>query len=101
MQTNAHPIFADSPVPLYSQLADLLRQRILRGVWRPGEKVPSLDALVEEFQVARLAGRAVLMRWDRRRRWRGRGRHGAAAGGLRNAHKSATAHPAHGTLQSL
>eukprot|EP00900_Chrysochromulina_parva_P025204 jgi/Chrpa1/7317/Chrysochromulina_OHIO_Genome00002328-RA len=74
------------------RVAPAVKQRLqLRG-----------DALAnEEFQVARLAGRAVLVRWDRRRRWRGRGRHGAAAGGLRNAHKSATAHPAHGTLQSL
>jgi GntR family transcriptional regulator len=60
MQTNAHPIFADSPVPLYAQLADLLRQRILRGVWAPGEKVPSLDALVEEFQVARVTVRQAI-----------------------------------------
>ena len=41
-----------------------------------------------------------LVRCDRRRRWRGRGRHGAAAGGLRNALKSATVHPAHGMLPS-
>jgi len=60
MQSSAHPIFPDSPVPLYSQLADLLRQRVLRGVWPPGTKVPSLEALVTEFQVARVTVRQAI-----------------------------------------
>lgn len=60
MQGNIHPIFPDSPVPLYSQLADLLRQRVLRGIWATGEKVPSLEALVEEFQVARVTVRQAI-----------------------------------------
>ena len=60
MLASAHPIFPDSPVPLYSQLADLLRQRVLRGVWAPGAKVPSLEALVVEFQVARVTVRQAI-----------------------------------------
>jgi GntR family transcriptional regulator len=60
MQTSAHPIFPDSPVPLYSQLADLLRQRVMRGLWGPGAKVPSLEALVAEFQVARVTVRQAI-----------------------------------------
>jgi GntR family transcriptional regulator len=60
MQVTPHPIFSDSPVPLYSQLADLLRQRVLRGVWGPGAKVPSLEALTAEFQVARVTVRQAI-----------------------------------------
>ncbi|MCX7265338.1 MAG: GntR family transcriptional regulator [Betaproteobacteria bacterium] len=60
MQPNAHPIFPDSPLPLYAQLADLLRQRVLRGTWKSGDKVPSLEALVEEFQVARVTVRQAI-----------------------------------------
>ena len=60
MQTSSHPIFPDSPVPLYSQLADLLRQRVLRGMWGPGTKVPSLEAMVAEFKVARVTVRQAI-----------------------------------------
>jgi len=60
MKNSAHPIFPDSPVPLYSQLANLLRQRVRLGVWAPGDKVPSLDALVIEFQVARVTVRQAI-----------------------------------------
>ena len=60
MQSSTHPIFPDSPVPLYSQLADLLRQRVLRGLWGPGAKVPSLEALVAEFRVARVTVRQAI-----------------------------------------
>ena len=60
MQSSTHPIFPDSPVPLYSQLADLLRQRVLRGLWGPGTKVPSLEALVAEFKVARVTVRQAI-----------------------------------------
>jgi GntR family transcriptional regulator len=60
MKSVVHPIFSDSPVPLYSQLADLLRQRVQRGVWVAGAKVPSLEALVTEFQVARVTVRQAI-----------------------------------------
>jgi GntR family transcriptional regulator len=55
-----HPIFSDSPLPRYAQLADLLRQRIARGVWTPGQKLPTLDALVQEFGVARVTVRQAV-----------------------------------------
>jgi GntR family transcriptional regulator len=60
MRQSAHFIFQDSPMPLYAQLADLLRQRILRGLWKPGDKLPSLEILVEEFQVARVTVRQAV-----------------------------------------
>ena len=43
----------DSGVARYVQIADLMRQRIARGHWVQGERLPSLEALVAEFGVAR------------------------------------------------
>lgn len=55
-----HPVFQDSPVPRYAQLADLLRQRIARGVWAHAQKLPSLDELGREFDVARVTVRQAV-----------------------------------------
>ena len=55
-----HPVFGDSPIPRYVQLADLLRQRIARGHWREGERVPTLEALMREFDVARVTVRQAV-----------------------------------------
>ena len=55
-----HPIFQDSPIPRYAQLAALMRQRIVRGVWAQGEKLPSLEDLVREFDVARVTVRQAV-----------------------------------------
>ena len=57
---SAPSIFGNSPVPRYAQLADLLRQRISRGVWSKGQKLPSLEALVREFGVARVTVRQAV-----------------------------------------
>jgi GntR family transcriptional regulator len=55
-----HSIFGDSPIPLYVQLADVLRQRITRGHWRAGDRLPSLDDLGKEFDVARVTVRQAV-----------------------------------------
>ena len=55
-------ILASADLPLYVQLADLLRQRIARGVWKQGEKLPSLEQLVAEFEVARVTVRQAIER---------------------------------------
>lgn len=55
-----HRYFGDSPMPRYAQLADLLRQRIARGVWASGARLPSLDALTREFDVARVTVRQAI-----------------------------------------
>lgn len=60
MKNFVHPIFSGSPVPLYAQLANLMRQRVQKGFWAPGTKVPSLEALVAEFQVARVTVRQAI-----------------------------------------
>ena len=55
-----HRIFGDSPIPLYVQLAEVLRERIARGHWRAGGKLPSLEELVREFDVARVTVRQAV-----------------------------------------
>jgi GntR family transcriptional regulator len=55
-----HSVFGNSPIPRYVQLADLLRQRIARGHWREGERVPTLEALMREFDVARVTVRQAV-----------------------------------------
>ena len=50
----------NAQVPLYVQLAELFRQRIGKGVWRHGDKLPSLDQLSTEFEVARVTVRQAV-----------------------------------------
>ena len=45
------------PMPRYAQLAGVLRQRIARNRWPPGTKLPTLEALMDEFDVARVTVR--------------------------------------------
>jgi len=42
-----------SPVPLYYQLKEILRDAIAAGTWKPGELVPSEHQLQDEYQVSR------------------------------------------------
>jgi GntR family transcriptional regulator len=58
-------ILDNAQVPLYVQLADLFRQRIVKGVWKEGEKLPSLERLVAEFEVARVTVRQAIERLTR------------------------------------
>ena len=58
-------ILSNAEVPLYIQLADLFRQRIVKGVWKEGDKLPSLEQLVEEFEVARVTVRQAIDRLTR------------------------------------
>ena len=52
--------FLESAVPRYVQIADLMRQRIGRGLWPHGHRVPSLEALMAEFGVARVTVRQAI-----------------------------------------
>jgi GntR family transcriptional regulator len=49
-----------SPVPLYLQIADALRDRIVRGVWQQGEVIPTLEQIAGEFDVARVTARQAV-----------------------------------------
>ena len=55
-----HPLLGASPLPRYAQVADILRQRIARGVWSKGEMLPSIENLMEEFSVARVTVRQAV-----------------------------------------
>lgn len=57
---NPHPVFGSSRVPRYLQLADIFRQRISRGVWKPGDMLPSIEMLMSEFSVARVTVRQAI-----------------------------------------
>ncbi len=44
----------DGPVPLWRQVADVIRARIDDGTYRPGRAIPSLVKLTAEFGVAQM-----------------------------------------------
>lgn len=58
--TRRHPVFGDSRVPRYLQLADVFRQRIARGTWPAGTMMPPIEALMREFSVARVTVRQAI-----------------------------------------
>jgi GntR family transcriptional regulator len=49
-----------SRVPLYLQVASALRLRINRGDWGPGDQIPTLEELEEEYQVGRVTVRQAV-----------------------------------------
>ncbi len=52
--------FASSGVPLYYQLATLLREKIARREFRPGERVPSESELCASYGVSRMTVRQAM-----------------------------------------
>jgi GntR family transcriptional regulator len=53
-------VFQNSRMPLYLQVAKLMRQKIESRQWRLGEQIPTLDELEKEYQVSRITLRASL-----------------------------------------
>jgi GntR family transcriptional regulator len=53
-------IYDRSRVPLYLQVASVMRQRIHSGRWVEGEKISTLEELEEEFGVARVTSRQAV-----------------------------------------
>lgn len=49
-----------SRVSLYLKVANILRSRIVKGVWRRGDRLPTISALCKEFQVGRITIRQAL-----------------------------------------
>lgn len=43
----------EGPVPLYQQVAEVLRARIADGTYPPNRPIPSIPHLMQEFGVAR------------------------------------------------
>lgn len=50
----------DAPQPLHAQIRDVLRQRVLDGVYAPHERLPSESALMKAFGVSRITIRNAL-----------------------------------------
>jgi GntR family transcriptional regulator len=53
-------MFGRASIPLYVQVADVMRHRIKRGIWPRGQTLPSLEQLMAEFQVARVTVRQAI-----------------------------------------
>lgn len=50
----------DSKLPFYQQLYEILRGKIQRGEWQPGDLIPTESDLIESYQVSRNTVRQVL-----------------------------------------
>lgn len=73
---NQGSVFQKSRVPLYLQVAQLMRQKIERRDWPLDTQIPTLNELEREFQVSRITVRESLARLEEEgliRRTRGRG----------------------------
>ncbi len=51
----------ESVVPPWRQLADLLRERIAGGEYRPGARIPSTTSLAQEFDLAPVTVRKAIV----------------------------------------
>ncbi|HBT39284.1 MAG: Transcriptional regulator, GntR family [Thermotoga sp. 50_1627] len=49
-----------SAVPLYAQLAEKLKEKILKGEWKDGEKIPPEFELMEKYGVSRATVRTAI-----------------------------------------
>jgi len=49
-----------APVPLYHQLKVAILRDIEAGRWRPGDRIPTEDALIERFKVSKITVRQAL-----------------------------------------
>jgi len=49
-----------SPVPPHRQVAEVIRARIRSGELRPGDRVPGVTRLMQEFGIARTTAGKVL-----------------------------------------
>jgi len=49
-----------APVPLYHQLKTALLRDIESGRWRPGDRIPTEDALIERYKVSKITVRQAL-----------------------------------------
>lgn len=69
-------VFQKSRLPLYLQVAHLMRQKIERGEWPIDQQIPTLQELESEYQVSRITLRESMSQLEEEgliRRTRGRG----------------------------
>ena len=55
-----HGYFNHSASPLYAQVADALRERIVKGIWPIGTQIPTLPELAHEFGVGLITVRQAV-----------------------------------------
>lgn len=60
LQSSNAEALRQSRTPLYLQMAEILRQRIAREIWKPGDLLPTLDEIAEEFSVAKITVRQAV-----------------------------------------
>ena len=53
-------LISESHVPKYAQIADIFRQRIARGIWTKGLRLPANEELAAEFGVSRVTIRQAV-----------------------------------------
>src|SRR5690606_1955831 len=53
-------VFHKSRMPLYLQVAKLMRQKVESQEWPYGAQIPTLDKLAEEYEISRITWRAAL-----------------------------------------
>lgn len=53
-------VLKSGPVTLYAQLAEILRRKIVAGVWAYGDAIPTLEELAAEYDVARVTARQAI-----------------------------------------
>jgi GntR family transcriptional regulator len=49
-----------SPIPIYYQLKEFLREKIVSGEWPPGTMIPSERELSEQYKISRMTARQAL-----------------------------------------
>jgi GntR family transcriptional regulator len=65
-----------SGIPLYMQVAELLRRELQAGTWKLGEQIPVIDELMAHFRVSRITLRQALAELEKEglvKRGQGRG----------------------------
>lgn len=50
-----------SPTPLYHQLLKILREKIEKGVWKPGDTIPTEEEIKEKYGVSRTTIRQAIL----------------------------------------
>ncbi|MGQ9684629.1 MAG: GntR family transcriptional regulator [Anaerolineae bacterium] len=60
MLTATDHIVRESKLPIYQQLYEILRGKIVRGEWQPGALLPSETELIEQYSVSRVTARQAL-----------------------------------------
>lgn len=59
-QSSADQILRRGTLPIYLQVAGVLRRNIETGKWRPGQSIQSLDRLAEEYGISRVTARQAM-----------------------------------------